>query len=375
MKIMKKSILFILTSLGGGGAEKVFIDLLRNFDYSQYQITLLLVYGAGVHLNNVPKGVEILSIFHRKQHQLDISTELYLRSIYHKLLKYKVSKLFKNRYFDTVISYTEGFPLLIQSFLPFSPKKRIAWVHIDLATSHWCWWHFLSKQQEELLYRKMDEIVFVSKKAKEQFSVFFGITKRLKVIYNVIDRDEIIRLSKLENIGKSKFTIINIGRLHPQKRQDRIIKIAKILKNRNIDFEIRILGTGQLENQLKVMAQDKGVDDVVKFLGFKDNPYPYIAASDCFLLTSDTEGYPTVVCEALCLGIPVISTNITGSDELLGDGTGILTSFDEKEIADKIELLVNNRDLYQQFVDSSNRKACQFNPREVLNNVYDIIKK
>lgn len=370
---MQRSVLFILTSLGGGGAEKVFIDLLRNFDYNKYKITVLLVYGAGVHLSNIPKEVELISLFNRPQKQLDISVELYLRPIYHELLKYKTKKVIGNRCFDVIVSYTEGFPVLLHSFIENKKSKRVAWVHTDMNVKHWCWWHFRSLKQETELYRKMDDIVVVSKKAKDGFIQLFGLKDNLSVIYNIIDKDNIIIKSKSEKIIKRKFTICHVGRLNPVKRQERIIHVANELKQRGYDFEVWILGEGQCEKELKALVSKLDLFNTVKFLGYKNNPYPYIASSDIFILTSDTEGYPTVVCESLCLGVPVVSTNITGSNEILEDGYGILTSFDIAEITDRIEELMNNPKLYDYYANMAIKKSMQFNTDNVIKQIMKVL--
>ena len=112
---------------------------------------------------------------------------------------------------------------------------------------------------------------------------------------------------------------------------------------------------------------------MVKFLGYQANPYPYIKVSDIFVLTSDTEGYPTVVCEALCLGKPVISTNITGSDELLANGIGILTGFEPDAIAEQIGRLIQSRELCSHYAHLAAQRGQQFQPQDVMAQIYSLL--
>lgn len=74
----------------------------------------------------------------------------------------------------------------------------------------------------------------------------------------------------------------------------------------------------------------------IHLLGFQENPYPYIRKADVFVLTSDMEGFSLVVCEALCLGVPVISTAVTGPVELLSDQYGIITELSAEAVASSI---------------------------------------
>lgn len=368
-----KRILFILISLTGGGAEKVFIDMLRNFNYKKYKVTLLLMYGDGLYISKIPKEVELIVLFNHPQRKRDIRFAYLFRNVFQRWLKYNFNKKINGKDFDVVISYTEGFPVLMQSFIKGENIKRIAWTHIDMESSHWCWWHFKSKKQEKTIYEGINEIVFVSENAKEKFSNAFDIKKNLRVIYNVIERDAIVEKSKLESVRHEKFTICNVGRLNPQKRQERVIQVASELQRRGYDFEVWILGIGHREKELKELVAHYNLEEHVKFLGFKENPYPYIAASDLFLLTSDAEGYPTVVCESLCLGVPVVSTKVTGTDELLGDGTGILTSFDIHEITDRVEEIIISPELHHNYVEMSLRKSMKFNPKDVIKQIEHLI--
>ena len=219
----------------------------------------------------------------------------------------------------------------------------------------------------------MDNIIFVSQGAKEAFSKLFDISEKLKVIYNIIDYQTINQKAATSIPEKTKFTICNVGRLTEQKRQDRLLKIAKILKDKGFEFEIWILGEGKLELQLKNQAKALEVSDVVKFLGYQANPYPYIKVSDIFVLTSDTEGYPTVVCEALCLGKPVISTNITGSDELLANGIGILTGFEPDAIAEQIGRLIQSRELCSHYARLAAQRGQRFQPQDVMAQIYSLL--
>ena len=104
----------------------------------------------------------------------------------------------------------------------------------------------------------------------------------------------------------------------PEKGFDLLIEAAAMLRNRHVRFDI--LGEGPLLDDLKQLAQLKGVDKQVRFVGFQSNPYAWFARADGFVLSSRYEGFPNVVLEALTCGAPVIATPAPGGiREILDD--------------------------------------------------------
>ena len=363
----KKDILILMASFAGGGAEKVMIDLLRHFDRSKYNITVAVLWCYGPHLKSVPEDIELLPIFKRAPNFIDHKTRSW-RFIHNPIWKHKLLKALGNRKFDVTISFMEGQTALLHSYIMDRARVNVSWVHIDIQKN---WWYgfLMNRDQERAIYAKMDAIACVSEGVKNAFSTAVGTLPNLTVVYNLIDRNEIIRRSNEFDVEKDCFTIINMARLQPEKCQYRILQMASSLKKKGLKFKVRILGTGKLESELKQMAATLDVADCVEFLGFKNNPYPYIKAGDMFLLTSDAEGYPLAVCEALCLNKPVVSTKITGPDELLANGTGILTGKDPQEIADNVEKLMTDRNLLAHYAEAAERKGLSFSPDDTMRKI------
>ncbi len=241
-----------------------------------------------------------------------------------------------------------------------------------MANNHWTRWLFKSVDDERRLYASMDAIAFVSHGSRDAFAtVFGGLEQKFSVINNLIDIDEIARRADEETPAKSRFTIVNVGRLTRPKRQDRLIEVVAELRRRGHDCEAWIAGTGALEADLHALAQKLNVADSVKFLGFQPNPYPLIKVADVFLLTSDSEGYPLVVAEAMCLGKPVVSTPATGPAEMLADGAGLLTGFDAAGIADAVERVILDRQLAADMGRASLAAARRrFDPAATMARVY-----
>lgn len=224
----------------------------------------------------------------------------------------------------------------------------------------------------------MDDVIFVSEDAKKNFSKLFGIDKG-RVIYNIIDQRAICERSKeTSSMPQHRtFTFVNVGSLKEIKRQDRIIETAALLKERGYDAEFWLIGKGIWEERLKAQSIALNVSDIVHFLGFQSNPYPYIAAADVFLMTSDSEGFSLVVAEAMCLGKAIISTRITGPMEMLDNGRyGILTGFSSEEIAEAAMSLIDDPQKTKEYQQLAYERAISyFNVDNVMSKINDTITK
>ena len=292
-----KKILIIHESLGGGGAERVLIELLNNINYSRYHITLLTIKDGGIYKSQLNKNVIHKSIYKTKINIIKrILTKLKADTLFQKL---EVRKIFKNETFDVTISFMEGLTLKYHSLLLQLSPKNITWVHADLQQNHWSKKYF-NKGKEEYCYNAMDKIVFVSSKARDAFNSIFNINHNKEfILYNIIDKNRIMSLAKEKKVKKKKFTLCCVGRLIPIKRYDRVINAAKLLKEHGCTFDLWIIGTGILRKDLEFLVNHYELTEYVHFLGFQSNPYPFIKAADVFIISSDAEGYPTVACEAL----------------------------------------------------------------------------
>lgn len=369
-----KRILIIQESLNGGGAENVLTELINNIDYNRVDVTLLLINYNGIYTKLINSKIKKLYIY---KHQ----RPLFKRILAHTTLidcieKQEIKKIIKEKEFDVIISFMEGITLKYHSYILNHAPLNITWIHSNLIINSWSSKAFHSSEKELNCYNLMNKIIFVSEQAKEAFNKKFQTTCRdQQILYNIINRNKIQLLSNEKVVNKHKFTICNVARLAAIKKQDRLIKAIKIVKDKGCDVELWILGIGDELNNLKKLVSKLSLTNTVQFKGFQTNPYPYIKASDIFVLSSDTEGYPTVICEALCLGKPIISTKITGCTELLGNNEyGVLTELNEQAIADAIYELYNSKEkmlfLQQKAIE---RSKC-FSIGNTMNEFYNIIE-
>ena len=376
-----KSVLFLMPSLPGAGAEKVLIEILRHIDYTQYNVSLFLEYREGVYLQDVPDKVSIIALhgpnnlWFQRLHRRLVERGWY--APFHEMVYRRMFlSLLRGKRYDTIISFMEGSAVKFHSYIFDKGKRNISWVHIDFQQKHWSLDFFRDAEDERQCYEKMDKIIFVSNDAKTGFDSLFHLSaEKYAVHYNIIDADRIRRLSQMCTAEqKNRFTICMLGRLNTQKRHDRAISVAKTLKELGYDFELWIIGDGELREKIEKQINEAGLQDVVKLKGFINPPYSMLAQADIFLNTSEAEGFSLVVAEAFCLGIPVVSTNVSGPRELLGDSEyGILTSQEEKDIVSAVRTMMDKSLVRKHYSVMSLTRSQMFNVDASMSAFYKLL--
>lgn len=364
-----------MTALNGGGAEKVLVTLLQNFDYTRFDVELLLTQKNGIHQSKIPQSVTVTTIY----------TSKFLRRlllyIYRKignvfLIKQRLYRLC-SEYYDTIVSFMEGEALLHHALIVNKSSNNVTWVHTNLKMHHWTKWLFY-QSDEEKFYNMMQQIVFVSHNAKDEFGKLYSISPQIyqSVVNNIVDTQMILDLSQEQTeIKKRKFTICTLARLSPPKALDRLILASKRLIDDGYDLDVWILGSGPLYGNLNALIIDNELKDVVHLLGFYSTPYPILKQADLFICTSIVEGFPIAICEALILGLPVIATNIKSINELLYNGKyGLLTEENIDDIVNKLEFLMTNEDKRIEYARKSLARAEQlFQVPNQMNKYYQVL--
>ena len=181
-------------------------------------------------------------------------------------------------------------------------------------------------------------IFWVSQSSFDGYAFHKLFARKSSVLYNVIDTDEIYtKLSQDSNTYD--YDLIYVGRLTYQKNPQRLLRLCARLKESKPDLKVAIVGTGELEDELKALSQELNLEDTVHFLGFQPNPIKMVACSKAMILTSRWEGTPMCALEAMALGTPVVSTPSDGMKDLLTDGvSGYLTESDEQMAEDLLKI-------------------------------------
>ena len=374
-RLKKKKILIAQYSLGGGGAEKVLIDILNNIDYSKYEISIFLLRKEGVYLSKVNSNVNIIAPMGNIDFKNEKANKL-LNDFRFALIKFLpkiVHRLLVGNEYDIEIAFVEG---LTSKFIADScnkNSKKITWVHIDLEK-----YKPIKEFFQKRFYPKFDLIACVSEDSKRVFEKLYPDLKdKTKVVYNLIDSKQIIELANEEvDFDEEIPTIIAVGRLSVQKRFDVLIKAHKLLLDDGINHKLLILGEGEKRDELQSLINSLKVNETVDLHGFVNNPYKYIKKAKVFAMSSDFEGLPLVVCESLVLGKPIVATRCTGPTELLGNGEyGVLVDCDnEVQLKDALKSVLTDDSLCEYYSKKSLERSKIFDTKEAINNIYKLLE-
>ena len=314
----KRNLAIIVPKLTGGGAERVASNLSLHLpeEYHRY----IILYDTE-KMDYSYKG-ELIDLNAKVIANPLGKIKNFIKRIY------KVRKLKKELKIDTTISFMEG-PNIVNIFTKQRDKVIISVRNFKSKSSEG-FYGKLYKLLIQVFYNKADIIVVVSKAIKRDLIENFGLNEeKIIVIYNFYKNEKINELAREvledEYIEIFKNPVINTaGRLTRQKGHWHLIRAFKKVKEEVSDAKLVILGQGKLEAYLKKLTKDLGLEKDVHFLGYKKNPFKYIARSTVYTFPSLFEGFPNALCEAMACGVTVISSDCkSGPREILAPDTDI----------------------------------------------------
>ncbi|MDD2698664.1 MAG: glycosyltransferase [Arcobacteraceae bacterium] len=378
-----KRIVILINSLDGGGAERVVSTLLNSY-IDKYECYLILMESKISY--ELDSRIKIIFLDEKSnQHGL-------IKLIRLPIIAYKLGKIIKKYNFSKVISFLHRANYVNVLAKRFGYHKAIISERIassslyydDSITSK------ISKFLIKYLYNKADLIISVSKAIVNDLKYNFEIKVEQKVIYNPYDIDKIEKLSNeaIEiQIDKEK-SIIAVGSL--QKRKNYSLLLESFSKLKDEEFKLYILGKGEEEFYLKSLASTLNISDRVVFLGFDNNPYKYLSKCGIFVLTSNSEGFPNVLIEAMICGCRVISTDcLSGPREILSPLSdvefqlkntievteyGILTPIEQKkQLEEAILLMINDDELRENYTKKIKERVENFRQNKILNEFENIL--
>ena len=170
--------------------------------------------------------------------------------------------------------------------------------------------------------------------------------------------------------GKDK-SILSVGRIYPQKNHALLLRAFAQIHKSKPEFKLKICGKGSEENNLQKLANDLGIADSVCFMGEISNIREQLKSCSCFVLSSDYEGLPNALMEAMAVGVPVISTDCPcGGPRMLikGNENGVLVPCgDVDKLGSAIEEVIGNRDKQLRLGRSGRDTALRFRTETVMN--------
>lgn len=369
-----KKVLFLINTLADGGAERVLVDLANGMDKTKFDVTIQTIVDTGQRKQELSGNVSYKTII--KIHNPFIRKML--TAIITRVIPAKfVYRMFVKNNYDIEVAFLEGLPTKIIAASDTNSKK-FAWVHTDLIRYSDSFKIYSSHTACKKVYEKFNKIIGVSEDVITQFKTKLDWAEDNTIVaYNVNNDEQIRELSK-ETIPdlkkKDVVTFISCGRLTVQKGFDRLIRIHKRLIDEKFKCELWIVGGGSEYDKLNDYITENNLTDSVILFGFQSNPYKYIANADVFVCSSNTEGYSSVVTEAIILQLPVITVKVAGAEEPKEClRYNILCENSEEELYEKMKYVLENPGVISEFKAELYKKRSYFSMKKQVEKIEKIL--
>lgn len=398
---MKKSILFVINSLGQGGAEKALVELLNVLNPEQYDLYLFLMVNRGELYLQLPSYVRVLhskrdprsvlspagqfacirtaarasfrrlSLFRDLPYLCRNWRDLKRRKIPLNLtqLTWKVVSDGSRRLpqeFDLAVAYLEGAATYYVAD-HVRAKRKAAFVHVNFSKAGY------TRGLNGTCYDRFDRVYTVSDNVKADFlGVHPEQEAKTRVFHNIINVPRI-----LEKAGEPGFEdgyggkrIVTLGRLTPEKGYELPIKALALLLKEGRDLRWYALGEGPERPKLEKLIAELGLEGRFLLMGSKENPYPYLKAADIYVHATRYEGKSVSIEEAQVLRKPIVASDIPGNrEQILSGKDGLLVELAPEKLAAAIASLLDSPETCCLFEQELARKefAYETDVREFLN--------
>lgn len=290
------NIVFVLASLGSGGAERVVSLLANKMVESGHQVEIICLKFNDVYYQTDSRVKVTLAMQQTKNRLTEV---FWLR------------KYLKKQNPDVVIPFTEGvycFTILslLGTGIPIIASERLDPAAMSKAR----------KILKRLLLPFADWLVVQTQSIKEYFPE--SIQKKTSIIYNPVNEESLSPALPLREGRQNR--IISVGRLYPQKNQEMMIRAFAKVADEFPDWQLVIFGEGPLRAELEFLVSSFKLQNRVFLPGRNEHVIEELRKSKIFCMSSDYEGMSNAMIEAICVGLPVISTKVSGTEELIKDG-------------------------------------------------------
>lgn len=376
-----KKMLIVMMHLGMGGAEKSLVNFLNELSPNDCKVDLLLFKKEGILLEQVPSWVSIIDTprdvavlygsnpINKKEKYLKcirywgtlcatMQTHNNERKQFVRWKKYYTKHIgqLKGKY-DIAISYVSG-EIMNYVVEKVDAPFKTTWVHTDYKASKGC------PKDDEYYFEKLNKIITISDSCVNSIKDSFSqntIKQKVICLPNIVSAAFVKKLAEVKVDDayqeKKSFKILSIGRLENVKGFDMAVEAAKILQDKKIDFEWLIIGEGSERKNLETLIGKYALNNKMKLVGLKDNPYPYLNGCDIVVQSSRFEGKSIALDEAKIFGKPIISTNYPTVYDQLSKDEGMITEMNPEAIAKGISVLYYNEsqlNLIKEYLKSRN---------------------
>jgi len=311
---MRRLICIFLPNLRGGGAERAAVNLANNFILRGYAVEMVLLSAEGDFMSDLHPGIRLVDLHVERMRWALPSMVRYLR-------KSKPAAVLACMWPLSLIAIWAR--TLSRVPMRLVVAEHTSWSRSELSESWSVCWQIRTSMK--YFFSSADAIVSVSKGAADDLASFANINlKDITVIYNpVVGCTKPPFIAPLAPVGwcvGPHRKVLAVGNLKSIKNYAMLLQAFAYLCQQ-VDARLLILGEGELRSVLEAQTRQLGIDNKVFIYGFVMDVSPYYQHADLHVLSSNGEGLPTVIIEALAVGTPVVSTDcLSGPREILCDG-------------------------------------------------------
>lgn len=363
-------ILFLIHDLGHGGAEKVLVNLANNLDRTKFDISVTVLFGGGVNEQFLKPDIHYRAVFPKA-----IPGNSRLMKL---LTPQQLHRLCVKEHYDIEVSYLEGPSARVISGCQDPSTKLVSWIHSEQHEKKLAARAFRSYREALACYRRFDRTVCVSETVRQDFCSLFPLERPVEVLYNTNETDQILRL-KDEPVEGGTFRddeikLVGVGKVTLNKGFDRLARIHRRLREEGFPVHTYILGIGPQQEEIQRYVEGNGLADSFTFLGYQTNPYKYVARCDLFVCASHSEGFSTAATEALIVGTPVCTVEVSGMREMLGenDEWGVVTENNEEALYEGIRRMLSETGLIAAYKERAAARGKAFSKEQTVQAVEEM---
>lgn len=348
LSMKKVKVLHIIPDLGPGGAERLLVNLLEAFDHERFEVAAVSLYPeSGTILEQEIKGKGFQVYFLNKRRGLDLRM---IPQLYRLFRTFRPDVVHTHRY---VLRYTLLPTLFCRVPVRVHTVHNVAQKEVDRVGKlvHW------------IAFRLGGVVpVSISREVANTVRAVYGRAIHTPVIYNGIPTTRFVSSAGRDNAKKEKdVVLLHVGRFAPQKNHLLLMEAFALAVKEYPTMQLWLVGDGPLRPAVEKALAEIKLEGEVLFLGIRDDVPELLAGCDAFILSSDYEGVPLAVLEAMAASKPVIATAVGGVPELVEDGlTGVLVPpRDPQALAQGILRLVKDPGLRQRMGKAAQKRALE----------------
>ncbi|MBR1811936.1 MAG: glycosyltransferase [Clostridia bacterium] len=362
---MKKKLLFVIPNLMGGGAERVLVNLVNALDKEKFDVTLLSIFDCGINKSDLSDAVHYRCIYKR---QFRGNSRLFAL-----FSPEKLHDMFIKETYDVEIAFLEGVAARIVSGCTKKCTKKVCWIHTSVAAPDVFVKGFRNLTEAQSCYQRFDAAVCVSQSVKQDFDRQAG--PDATVLYNPLDGEKILTKAN-ENatllVNDGLPSVCAVGKLEPVKGFERLIPICAALRSAGIPVRFYILGEGSAFGALSALIGKYDVGDLFSLSGFQENPYAVMAKCDVFVCSSRREGFSSVTAEAMFCKTPVVTVDVPGMRELVGD-CGLICENNDEALYNALKTMLTDGQLRAQCAARAFARVQQFDRQHAVGAIEEFL--